>query len=60
MKIIAITVLLVVGMVTPAFATATSETGEIQARPVVGYGKQADGTVTAILTDAAGVVQVTS
>ena len=41
-----------------AYATATSETGNKRAKPVVLYGTTSGGSLKPILTDADGIVQV--
>ena len=40
------------------YAAATEETGDTRARPVSCYGIESDGTVTAILVDSDGKVQL--
>ena len=55
-SILIITMLLLIPTI--CFAAATEETGDTRARPVSAYGQQADGTVTAILVDSDGKVQL--
>lgn len=46
--------------VSSCFATATSETGDNRAKPILIYGKTAAGVVTALKVNTSGAVPITT
>ena len=57
-------IVLVMGIILAAavtvYAVTMYESGEKSAKPVVWYGIESDGTLTAVLVDSSGVAQTTS
>ena len=53
-------VIALLSIVTYVWATASSETGDTRARPVTLYGKTSGGTLTALLVDSNGKLQLTT
>lgn len=60
MKKILLSVLFIISSVTSVYATATTETGDQAAQPITLYGKQADGTVTALRVDSSGQLDLSN
>lgn len=60
MKIISLTIICMFVYVSSCFATATSETGDNRAKPILIYGKTAAGVVTALKVNTSGAVPITT
>ena len=58
MKTLYILITITILSVSPCFASAEQETGDTRARPITCYGTESDGSITAILVDSDGKVQL--